>query len=117
MKLSELADRIGARIVTNARRAGHIEIDRICAGDQVSDLLNEATDGTLLVTNLANPLLPRVANLMDVPAVCLLNGTVPDPRFAEVASELGTVLVVSPLGMDETRGCLERCLQQQDGAQ
>ena len=42
-------------------------VEKIYAGDRVSDLLNEASDRTLLVTNLMSLQMIRVAELMDVP--------------------------------------------------
>lgn len=102
MKLNELADRIGARIVTKDERTGRIEIDRYAHGDRVSDLLNEATESALLVTDLSNALLPRVAELMDVPAVCLLNGAVPAPEVVDAAIANGVALLVSPFDVHET---------------
>ena len=110
MKLTELADRIGAQIVLNAEKATDIEVDRIYAGDTISRILSEVSNTTLLVTNLANSLLPRVADLMDVPGICLLNGVTPKTELLGGASEHGTVILVSPVGMFETCGRLYQCL-------
>jgi len=49
-------------------------IDRVYAGDRISDLLAHASRQTLLVTNLSSALLVCAAELMDVPAVCLVGG-------------------------------------------
>lgn len=106
MKLDELARGIDARVLTHADKVAAIEIERVHAGDHVSALLDKASKGSLLVTNLSNALLPRVAELMDVPAICLLNGVLPDARFLEAAAGHGTVLVLSPFDMFETCGRL-----------
>ena len=79
MKLEDLAENIGARVVTPGRPGG-TEITRIYAGDRVSDLLNEASDKTLLVSNLASVQMLRVAELMDVPGICFVNGVEPGTR-------------------------------------
>jgi redox-sensing transcriptional repressor len=98
MKLNELAQKIGARILTpHPESAG--EVTRIYAGDRVSDLLNEASDKTLLVTNLANLQMVRVAELMEVPGICFVDGVDPGPEIVELATENGTLLMVSPVGV------------------
>ena len=103
MKLEDLAGLIGARIVTPGAPGG-TEIAKIYAGDRVSDLLNEASDKTLLVSNLASVQMLRVAELMDVPGICFVNGVEPDADVVALARENGTLLMVSPDGVFETCG-------------
>jgi hypothetical protein len=103
MKLEDLADRIDARILT-AGKPGGTEITNIYAGDRVSDLLNEASSSTLLVSNLASLQMLRVAELMDVPGICFVEGIDPDAEIAELAAANNTVLMVSPVGVYETCG-------------
>ena len=109
MKLHELAQRIGARVLTPEVGNGH-EVTRIYAGDRVSDLLNEASDSTLLVTNLANMQMVRVAELMEVPGICFVDGVDPGPEIIELATENGTALMVSPVGVFETCGLIYQVL-------
>jgi hypothetical protein len=109
MKLEELAQKIGARILT-PDPGGSIEITRIYAGDRVSDLLNEASDKTLLVTNLANLQMVRVAELMEVPGICFVDGIDPSQEIVDLAAENGTLLMVSPVGVFETCGLIYRLL-------
>jgi redox-sensing transcriptional repressor len=109
MGLQELAGRIGARVLTpHPENAG--EVTRIYAGDRVSDLLSEASDKTLLVTNLANLQMVKVAELMEVPGICFVDGVDPGPEIVELAAEDGTLLMVSPLGVFETCGLIYRLL-------
>jgi redox-sensing transcriptional repressor len=103
MKLEDLAGLIGAHIVTPGAPGG-TEIAKIYAGDRVSDLLNEASDKTLLVSNLASVQMLRVAELMDVPGICFVNGVEPDADVVALARENGTLLMVSPDGVFETCG-------------
>lgn len=103
MRPEDLAGLIGARIVTPGTPGG-TEITKIYAGDRVSDLLNEASDKTLLVTNLASVQMLRVAELMDVPGICFVNGVEPDDEVVALARETGTLLMVSPDGVFETCG-------------
>ncbi|MCX7702575.1 MAG: hypothetical protein N2234_00510 [Planctomycetota bacterium] len=111
MKLRHLVQKIGAKVYCGADN--NVEVERIYASDRVSDLLSEASDKTLLVTNLTGSQLLRAASLMDVPAICLLNGVSPETEMVKVASEKGIVLVVSPLGMFETCGQLYLCMAEE----
>lgn len=109
MKLEDLAASIGAHIVTPGQRGG-TTIAKVYAGDRVSDLLNEASDKTLLVSNLASVQMLRVAELMDVPGICFVNGIEPDVEMVQLARHNGTLLMVSPLGVFETCGLIYRVL-------
>ena len=105
MKLEDLAADIGATVVTPGKPGG-TSVARIYAGDRVSDLLNEASDKTLLVTNLASVQMLRVAELMDVPGICFVNGVEPDVEMVELARDNDTLLMVSPQGVFETCGLI-----------
>jgi redox-sensing transcriptional repressor len=112
VKVGDLAQRIGARVVAGG--AGDRSVCRIYAGDRVSDLLNEASDKTLLVTNLMSLQMIRVAELMDVPAICFVNDVDPSPEIVARADSTGTVLLVSPIGVFETCGRLYQNLSPAD---
>jgi redox-sensing transcriptional repressor len=112
MKLEDLAATIGATVVTPGKPGG-TKVTRIYAGDRVSDLLNEASDETLLVTNLASVQMLRVAELMDVPGICFVNGVEPDDEMVALARDNQTLLLISPQGVFETCGLLYKAL---DGA-
>ena len=101
MKLDTLAKNIGANVLNNGNSAD-IEVDRIYAGDTMSDLLNEASATTLLVTNLVNPQLIRIVDIMDVPGICFLNGVIPEPELIDTAIKCRTMIIVSPYNMFET---------------
>jgi redox-sensing transcriptional repressor len=109
MKLEDLARNIGARVITPGRPGG-TEIAKIYAGDRVSDLLNEASDRTLLVSNLASVQMLRVAELMDVPGICFVNDVEPDSDVVDLARQNGTLLLVSPAGVFETCGLIYQVL-------
>jgi len=108
MKLSDLVRTLGAKVLV----AGPMlegEIKRVYAGDRISDLLSQGDAGTLLVTNLTGLLILRAAEIMDVPAICLLNGVSPEPELATAAERNAVVLLVSPYDMFETCGLLYGC--------
>jgi redox-sensing transcriptional repressor len=109
MKLEDLATSIGARVVTPGKPDG-TTVARIYAGDRVSDLLNQASDETLLVTNLASVQMLRVAELMDVPGICFVSGVEPDPEMIHLAADNDTLLMVSPQGVFETCGRIYQVL-------
>ena len=109
MKLSEIASTLGAKILTRLAE-GDADIKRVWAGDKMSDLLNAASNDLLLVTNLNNQQLIRAAELMDIPAICLLHGIAPDAEFVKSVDKIGTILMLSPFGMYETCGKIFRFL-------
>ena len=108
MKMDELGRRIGAKVLTPGPLDA--QITRIYAGDRVSDLLNEASSQTLLVTNLANLQMLRVAELMEVPGICFVDGVEPDQEVVDLASQNHTMLMVSPVGVFETCGLIYQLL-------
>jgi hypothetical protein len=109
MKLKKLAEEIGANILNNGKCSG-TEINRVYAGDKMSDLLNKASHTTLIVTHLINPQLLRFAEIMEVPGICLLNGVVLESELVEAVMKHGTTFIVSPYGMSETCERLYQCL-------
>jgi hypothetical protein len=111
MDLAALARVIGAEVVTPGRSVT-VDVEGIYAGDRISDLLNAAAENALLVSNLASSHLMRVAELMDVPGICLVRGQMPDPTMIRTATEHGTLLMVSPVGLFETCGRIYRCLSE-----
>lgn len=108
MKILELAEKIGAKILTHTEKATIVEVTQIYAGDNISEILNRTSSSTLLVTNLSNTLLPRVANLIDVAAVCLVNGISPKTELVTEAEDQGVILLVSPMSLFETCGHLHK---------
>ena len=109
MTLEELARRTGTRLVLPGRRPD-AEIARVVAGDRMSDLLERAGPDALLVTPLANPHLFRMAELMDVPGICLVRHPEPGPGLLEAACACGAALLLTGGELDDTRLALERCL-------
>ncbi|HQL53711.1 MAG: hypothetical protein KA383_07555 [Phycisphaerae bacterium] len=109
MRLDDLAGRIGARVYAPGSGAS-VDLEQVYAGDRISDLLNAANDHTLLVTNLASGHLTRVAELMDIPGICLVQGQEPDPAMVATARAHGTLLMVSPVGLFNTCGRIHACL-------
>lgn len=87
-----------------------IDIRTVYAGDRMSDLLGAASDHTLLVTHITNQSLLNLIDLMDVPAVCLVNGATPVDEVLSAANAASTAVLVSPWSLYETCGRLYRLL-------
>jgi hypothetical protein len=114
MTVMELAQSIGARVLLPGKPGGG-EISRIYAADRMSDLLEQADARTLLVTHLANQHLAQVAELMDVPGICLVRGVDPEPGLLAAAAACGTALLLSQAGLRDTCSRLERSLKERRG--
>ena len=103
MKMTDLIRQIGIKVLTSGAMPD-AEIKRIYAGDRISDFLSQGGTETLLVTNLSGGHILRAAKLMDVPAICLLNGISPEPELTTAAERNGIVLLVSSYDMFGTCG-------------
>ncbi len=103
MELSRLTEALGAEFLTRPD-GRNPDVTHVFASDRMSDLLDAVADGTLLVTNLANVMLNRAIELMDVPAICLLNHVTPENGLLDAARSHGTAVIVSPYPMYETCG-------------
>ena len=110
MRLEDLAAKIGARIRCPGRGGG-ADLEQVYAGDRISDLLNAAGEHALLISNLASRQLLQVAELMDIPGICFVNGQEPDEPLTTTAEKHGTLLMVSPAGLFETCGRVYDCLR------
>jgi hypothetical protein len=110
MKVSELAARAGVQLISPAEEAG-TEVSRVFAADTMSELIAHASSGMLLVTHLDNAQLARVAELMDAPAICLVDGARPGPELLEAVHRAGTAVMVSGLGLANTVRVFEELLQ------
>ncbi len=109
MKLSEIAASLHARILPPEAPVDR-EIHRVYAGDRISDLIDRASAETLLVTNVSNAQLIRVAELMDVPGICVVGGGEPAPDLVAAAGKTGTAILVCPEGLFETCGLLYKSM-------
>jgi len=101
MNLEELADRIGAAL-RQRPDAPSREIHRVYAANRMSDLLNGAAPETLLITSLTSPQLFRMADIMDVPGVCVVKGARARRAQVDAAVRRGIAVLLSPWGLRET---------------
>lgn len=108
MRIQEIATRLDTRVLHSGADA---DVCRAVASDRMSDLLEHASSTTLIVTNLATPQLLDMAELMDVPAVCVSAREPPDAAFLAAAQKSTVAVVLSPLGSEETRRRLSDLLR------
>ncbi|HNT34921.1 MAG TPA: hypothetical protein PKH07_07985, partial [bacterium] len=87
-------------------RADQIDVNGVSAGDHISGMLTQASESTLVVSNLMGNSLLRMAELMDVAGLCIAGGTLPEQEFIESAQERGIILIASPYELFETCGRL-----------
>ncbi len=109
MQIEELARRSGVRILQAPGAPGG-DIARVFGADTMSGLLANAAPDCLLVTGLANQQLGRIAELMDVPGICLVGNHEPDAGLLAAARAAGTALLASPLDLGSTIRTLEEHL-------
>ncbi len=110
IKVTELAARAGMQLISPSEDGG-VEVSRVYAADTMSELIAHASSGTLLVTHLDNAQIARVAELMDVPAICLVDGVQAGRELLEAARAAGAAVMVSRSGLAQTVRTLEDLLQ------
>jgi hypothetical protein len=106
MRVEELALRIDARLHLSAGSNGP-DVGQAYAADTMSELIAHAAPDTLLVTSLNNTQLVRVAELMDVPGICLVGGAEPGPDLLSRAKAAGPAILVCQGGLEQTCGLLK----------
>jgi predicted transcriptional regulator len=110
MILRELMAACPLRLITPDADTA-MSVNQAYAGDRMSDLLHHVSEDTLLITHIANRGLVRLIELMDAPAICLVNGAEPDEEVREAAEECGCILLVSSAEMFETCGRIHAALR------
>ena len=98
MNLKELAHMIDAQLHLGSG-TGEAEIAGAYAADTMSDLIAHAAPDTLLVTSLDNNQLLRVAELMDVPGICIAAA---GNTARRLSPGTGTALLLCRVGLEQT---------------
>jgi hypothetical protein len=109
MNVKDLARQDGIRLLISPA-SGRGDVARLCASNTMSDLIANAGRDTLIVTSLNNSQIVRIAELMDVPGICLVADAAPCGELIERARAAGTAILLTPLSLEETRTRLERLL-------
>jgi hypothetical protein len=115
VKIAELARAIEARLILPGGK-DRPEIARIHGAETMSDLIANAAADTLLITPLANNQLIRVADLMDVPGICLVDGGVPDEALVAQARATGVAVLITRADLQTTCARAIACLSAKKAA-
>ncbi len=91
MKLSELTEKLGCRVLTASK--GDPEIMHAYTSDLLSDMMGNAEDGAVLITIQAHKNTIAVASQLESPAVILCNKRSITPDVEEAALKNGVAVL------------------------
>ncbi len=86
----------------------NIEVSTAFAADLMSDVLAFARPGCLLITGLATAQSIRTVYALDIAAIVICRGKMPQPQAIEVARELNIPIIRTKYIMFESCGYLYR---------
>lgn len=92
MKLSEVRDILGAKVLSGDNRLDS-EVTSACGCDLMSDVLAFVKDRALLLTGLMNPQVIRTAEMMDITAIVFVRGKCPDESLIKMAEAKDMVIM------------------------
>jgi hypothetical protein len=110
VKLSEIVVKANARLL-NPGLSADADVSEFVASNRVSEILDRSSSRTLLVTALSGRQILRIAKLMDVPGICLVDSTALDSDVIEEASKSRIVVMVSESDMETTCRSLGSCIR------
>lgn len=103
MNIQDIIQAINAEVVVKGKEK---EIDKVFAGDRISDLIHNADDKTLIITHLNHISLIQLFQIFDVPAICLITDAEPIQELIVSAEKKEAYLIISPVSMYETCGMI-----------
>jgi len=110
MTVAELSNLLGLKPI-----AGETGMGRQISGGYVSDLLSDVMgrikNGNIWITMQSHMNVVAIAALRDVPAVIIVNGTMPSPEVIQKANDEGVTLLVTSLNAFETAGIIYKSLK------
>jgi predicted transcriptional regulator len=107
MKLEEVKRILNANVISGTGQLQK-DIKMACGSDLISDVLAFVKSGSLLLTGLTNPQVVRIADMVDLLAICFVRGKKPDRITIKMAKSKHIPLLVTPLLMFESCGRLYR---------
>lgn len=105
MILEKIAQTLGAWFHC-VEEKGSVEINSVCAGDLMSDLLAYSHAHALLLTGLANTQVIRTAEMLDLAAIIFINGKEPNVEMIQLAQHKGIPLLTTRRPMYNSCGLL-----------
>lgn len=108
MTLCDIVDTLPAHVVYGAPGYRETRIDKILAGDLMSDILVSVETDVLLVTSLATEQTVRSADMIGATVILLVNDKLPLQSMKTLAEECGITLLATPMPMYESCAALGR---------
>lgn len=102
MTLSDIVNTLPAHVVYGAPGYQDLIIEKIIAGDLMSDILVSVEPSALLVTSLATEQTVRSADLAGSEVILLVNDKLPLPSMKKLAEECNITLLATPMPMFES---------------
>jgi hypothetical protein len=106
MTIAEIVEALPAHVVHGEAGYRDLSIDRVIAGDLMSDILVSVEKDALLVTSLATEQSVRSADILGIPIILLVNDKLPPPEMKELARQCGITLLATPMPMFESCAAL-----------
>jgi len=106
MTLHDVAQELGARVLTGTDQDLTSEVTSVAAGDLMSDILARVGRADILVTGLTTSQAIRTASVAGIRAVVIVRGKPVNEQMIELAREEGVVLMQTDLKLFETAGRL-----------
>jgi len=100
--IADIVANIPAHLVYGAPGWKDITIDKVVAGDLMSDILVTVETDMLLVTSLATDQAVRSADMVGSLAVLLVNDKLPTQGMRALAEDSGITLLATPMPLFET---------------
>jgi hypothetical protein len=104
--ICDIVEMLPAHLVYAPEGVRGIKIDKIIAGDLMSDILVSIDEHYLLVTSLATEQAIRTADIVSAAAVLLVNDKLPAAGMKAQAADSAIALLATPLPMFEACAAL-----------
>ncbi len=106
MKLKEIIEILGAKVIIAESKSGDEDIKMGCGCDLMSDVLSFIKPRALLLTGLTAPQVIYTAEMADIEVVCFVRGKVPANETVRLAERKGITLLSTQLPLFESCGRL-----------
>lgn len=101
MTICDIIETLPAHLVYGAPGYHDLTLQKILAGDIMSDILVTVETDVLLVTGLATEQAVRSADMVGAPVILLVNDKLPLQSMKVLAEQCGITLLATPMPMYE----------------
>jgi len=105
MTLYEIMDILDAKVLVGRKYLG-TEIYTAFSADLLSDVLAFAKAKSILLTGLTNPQIVRTASILDIAAIILVRGKIPQTETLRLAEQLDIPILTTRYILFEASGRL-----------